>query len=144
MNISLSRSIQAFVDLIQNITRCRDPKADDCNAAYTELPSENALFEEGFSIQTSKFPRMPHKSRVGMDVAHFTVLLVVTSDRLFRGFSGQFKKEISIMLWTILVILLVLWLIGLLSNVGGSLIHLLLVVAVVVLVINLITGRRAV
>ena len=54
------------------------------------------------------------------------------------------KKEISIMLWTILVILLVLWLIGLLSNVGGSLIHLLLVVAVVVLIINLVTGRRAV
>jgi hypothetical protein len=54
------------------------------------------------------------------------------------------KKEIPTMLWTILVILLVLWLIGLLSNVGGSLIHLLLVVAVVVLVINLITGRRAV
>jgi hypothetical protein len=51
---------------------------------------------------------------------------------------------ISIMLWTILVILLVLWLIGLLSNVGGSLIHLLLVVAVVVLIINLVTGRRAV
>ena len=48
------------------------------------------------------------------------------------------------MLWTILVILLVLWLIGLLSNVGGGLIHLLLVVAVVVLVINLISGRRAV
>ena len=56
----------------------------------------------------------------------------------------QFKKEISIMLWTILVILLVLWLIGLLSNVGGGLIHLLLVVAVVVLIINLVTGRRAV
>jgi hypothetical protein len=48
------------------------------------------------------------------------------------------------MLWTILVILLVLWLVGLLSNVGGSFIHLLLVVAVVVLVINLVTGRRAV
>jgi hypothetical protein len=54
------------------------------------------------------------------------------------------EKEISIMLWTILVILLVLWLVGLLSNVGGSLIHLLLVVAVVVLIINLVTGRRAV
>jgi hypothetical protein len=54
------------------------------------------------------------------------------------------KKEIWIMLWTILVILLVLWLIGLLSNVGGGLIHLLLVVAVVVLIINLVTGRRAV
>ena len=56
----------------------------------------------------------------------------------------RFKKEIRIMLWTILVILLVLWLIGLLSHVGGSLIHLLLVVAVVVLIINLVTGRRAV
>ena len=72
------------------------------------------------------------------------VLLVSNVDRFFRGFSGQFKKEISIMLWTILVILLVLWLIGLLSNVGGGLIHLLLVVAVVVLIINLVTGRRAV
>jgi hypothetical protein len=50
----------------------------------------------------------------------------------------------SIMLWTILVILLVLWLIGMLSHVGGGLIHLLLVVAVVVLIINLVTGRRAV
>ena len=56
----------------------------------------------------------------------------------------SFKKEISIMLWTILVILLVLWLIGLLSHVGGGLIHLLLVVAVVILIINLVTGRRAV
>jgi len=56
----------------------------------------------------------------------------------------RFKKEISIMLWTILVILLVLWLIGLLSHVGGGLIHLLLVVAVVILIINLVTGRRAV
>ena len=48
------------------------------------------------------------------------------------------------MLWTILVILLVLWLVGLLANVGGGLIHLLLVVAAIVLVINLVTGRRAV
>jgi len=48
------------------------------------------------------------------------------------------------MLWTILVILLVLWLVGLLAHVGGGLIHLLLVVAVIVLVINLLTGRRAV
>ena len=54
------------------------------------------------------------------------------------------QKETSVMLWTILVILLVLWLVGLLTHVGGGLIHLLLVVAVVVLVINLVTGRRAV
>ena len=48
------------------------------------------------------------------------------------------------MLLTILVILLVLWLVGLLAHVGGGLIHILLVLAVIVLVINLVTGRRAV
>jgi hypothetical protein len=48
------------------------------------------------------------------------------------------------MLWTILVILLVLWLLGFISHVGGGLIHLLLVVAAIVLIINLVTGRRSV
>jgi hypothetical protein len=47
------------------------------------------------------------------------------------------------MLWTIFVILLVLWLLGFSFHIAGSLIHLLLVVAVVVLIIQLITGRRA-
>ncbi len=46
------------------------------------------------------------------------------------------------MLWTIFVILLVLWLLGFSFHLGGALIHLLLVIAVVVLVINLISGRR--
>jgi hypothetical protein len=54
------------------------------------------------------------------------------------------KKEKTTMLWTILMVLLVLWLLGFIANVGGGLIHLLLVVALVVLVINLITGRRTV
>ncbi|HYK21097.1 MAG TPA: lmo0937 family membrane protein [Pyrinomonadaceae bacterium] len=48
------------------------------------------------------------------------------------------------MLWTILVILLVLWLLGFLGHVGGGMIHLLLVIAAIVLVINLVSGRRAV
>jgi hypothetical protein len=48
------------------------------------------------------------------------------------------------MLWTILVVLLILWLLGFSFHVGGSLIHILLVIAVVVLVINLISGRRSV
>ena len=48
------------------------------------------------------------------------------------------------LLWTIIVILFVLWLIGLLAHVGGGLIHLLLVIAVIMLIINLITGRRTV
>jgi hypothetical protein len=48
------------------------------------------------------------------------------------------------MLWTIFVILLVLWLLGLVSSYTmGGFIHLLLVIAVVVLIIQLITGRRA-
>lgn len=46
------------------------------------------------------------------------------------------------MLWTILVIILILWLIGFLAKVGGGLIHLLLIVAIVVLVLQLVTGRR--
>jgi hypothetical protein len=45
------------------------------------------------------------------------------------------------MLYTILGILLVLWLLGLVTHIGGGLIHLLLVVAVVVFLINLISGR---
>lgn len=47
------------------------------------------------------------------------------------------------MLWTIFVILLVLWLLGaFIIPFGGSLIHILLVIAVVILIINLIQGRR--
>lgn len=46
------------------------------------------------------------------------------------------------MLWTVFVILLVLWLLGFSFHVAGGLIHLLLVIAVVVLIVNLITGRR--
>jgi len=48
------------------------------------------------------------------------------------------------MLWTIFAILLILWLLGFSFHVAGSLIHLLLVAAVIVLIVNLITGRRTV
>jgi hypothetical protein len=41
-------------------------------------------------------------------------------------------------------VILILWLLGFIGHIGGGLIHLLLVVAVVVLVINLISGRRGV
>jgi hypothetical protein len=46
------------------------------------------------------------------------------------------------MLWTIFVVVLILWLLGFSLHVAGGLIHLLLVVALVVLVINLVSGRR--
>jgi hypothetical protein len=46
------------------------------------------------------------------------------------------------MLWTVFIVLLILWLLGFSLHVAGGLIHLLLVVALVVLVINLLTGRN--
>lgn len=48
------------------------------------------------------------------------------------------------MLWTVVVILLILWVLGLVGSVGGSLIHLLLVIALVVGLIQLFTGRKVV
>jgi hypothetical protein len=48
------------------------------------------------------------------------------------------------MLWTILVILFVLWLLGFALHIGGGLIHLLLVLALIVGLIQLFTGRRVV
>ncbi len=47
------------------------------------------------------------------------------------------------MLYTIISVLVVLWLIGLVGHIGGSLIHTLLVVALCLFVFNLVTGRSA-
>lgn len=47
------------------------------------------------------------------------------------------------MLWTIVVVLVVLWLLGFTLNIGGGLIHTLLVIALVVFIYNLVTGRRS-
>lgn len=46
------------------------------------------------------------------------------------------------MLYTIIAVLVVLWLIGLLADIGGGIIHVLLVVALIVFIYNLIVGRR--
>jgi len=53
------------------------------------------------------------------------------------------REEKANMLWTIFVVVLILWLLGFSLHVGGGLIHLLLVVGLVVLVINLVSGRRS-
>ncbi len=47
------------------------------------------------------------------------------------------------LLWLIIVVLVLLWLGGFAFHIGGGLIHLLLVIAVIVLIIRLVTGRRA-
>ncbi len=46
------------------------------------------------------------------------------------------------MLWTVFAVLLILWLLGFSFHVAGGLIHILLVLAVVMLIINLVSGRR--
>jgi hypothetical protein len=46
------------------------------------------------------------------------------------------------MLWTIVAVLLILWLLGFGFSIGGGLIHLLLVVALVVFILNLVSNRR--
>ena len=46
------------------------------------------------------------------------------------------------MLWTLIVLLLVFWLLGFAFHVAGGLIHILLVIAIVLFLVNIITGRR--
>jgi hypothetical protein len=48
------------------------------------------------------------------------------------------------MLWTILAILVVLWLLGFITNIVGGLIHILLVLALIVIVFRLLSGRRTI
>ena len=58
---------------------------------------------------------------------------------------GQRTGGLTIMLYTIVVILVIMWLLGMVTGTTmGGLVHLLLVVAVVVLVLNLLRGRAAV
>ena len=53
----------------------------------------------------------------------------------------QLERTASAMLWTIIVILFALWVLGLVASIGGAAIHLLLVVAAFVLLAQLFTGR---
>jgi hypothetical protein len=48
------------------------------------------------------------------------------------------------LLWGIVVLLIVLWLIGLVANIAGGLIHILLIIAIIIILYNLLVGRRRV
>lgn len=48
------------------------------------------------------------------------------------------------LLWTVLIVLVVLWLLGFVAGIAGGLIHLLLVIAAIILVFNLLSGRSTV
>lgn len=55
-----------------------------------------------------------------------------------------FRRGGMKMLWTLVVILLILWLLGVVTSYSlGGVVHLLLVIAIVIIVVNLVTGRRA-
>lgn len=61
------------------------------------------------------------------------------------GLGANTNFEELLMLWTLAVILLILWALGFLAfHVGGGLIHILLVIALIVIVYRLVTGRRPV
>ena len=107
---------------------------------------------EGYGLMVSKL-------RIALDGSHALGILVCTCmaielpwmDRRAGGFRRlaccrKFGHEGNrVMLWTIFVILLILWLLGVVSSYTlGGFIHLLLVLALVVLVIQLIEGRRPV
>jgi uncharacterized membrane protein YtjA (UPF0391 family) len=57
---------------------------------------------------------------------------------------GNVAREEKPMLWTLIVLLLVFWLLGFAFNVAGGIVHVLLVIAVVLFVVNLLSGRRTV
>ena len=54
------------------------------------------------------------------------------------------EMSLSNILWVVVAVVVVLWLLGLVGGFGGNLIHALLVIALIVIVANLISGRRAV
>ena len=65
-------------------------------------------------------------------------------DYQHHNYWRRYQTLMSGLLWTIIVILVVIWLIGfLLAHVGGSLIHIILVIAVILLIVNLLSGRGA-
>jgi hypothetical protein len=85
------------------------------------------------------FEQSPSSSESGTCTAAGTA----RSNRRSRKFRNQADGS-RIMLWTIAVILLILWVLGFAINIGGGLIHILLVLALIVGLIQLFTGRRVV
>jgi len=83
---------------------------------------------------------------VSLDEEDVVGQLAYTLPLTLRALANEERtKEEKLMLWTIFVILLILWLLGLVSGYTISgFIHILLVIALVVLIINLIQGRRPV
>src|SRR6516164_2485918 len=88
------------------------------------------VFASSNAVQASGAPCRTGRSRFG-------------TRNPWEKFQDRGRALMANVIWTLIVILFVLWLIGLIVHIGGALIHLLLVVAVVALIVNLLTRRRA-
>ncbi len=64
---------------------------------------------------------------------------------LVAGFHDSYWREFFVigLVWGIIVLLFIFWVLGFALHIGGGLIHLLLVIAVILIVFNLLTGRGA-
>jgi hypothetical protein len=87
-----------------------------------------------------------HASKLNLRLARLAGKLLHTSrTRVRLGHEPTqtivFPKGVLIMLWTIVLILIILWALGFAVHIGGGLIHLLLVIALIVVVVRLIQGR---
>src|ERR1700742_3432058 len=83
---------------------------------------------QGHSVTPQQSYPAPNSFDIGIGIA-----IQISEDA--ANLSGR-----KIMLWAIFMVLLLLWLVGLVAHIGGALIHLLLVVAAVMLIINLVGG----
>jgi hypothetical protein len=85
----------------------------------------------------SRIGQSPSQLRCGRSVSHFV--------NRFGPMPALFQRGRNEMLWTIFVLLLLLWMLGLVTSYTlGGFIHILLIVAIAVLCIQLISGRRAI
>jgi len=85
--------------------------------------------------------------RTGIEVLQFSgIINEGVSTKISSAqvpFAHNIDKGVTSMLWTIAVILVVLWLLGMITSFTmGGLIHILLVVAIIIVVVNLLTGRK--
>jgi hypothetical protein len=62
-------------------------------------------------------------------------------DKTFLRSLIQLGKDVTVMLWTIFVVILVIWALGFAFHIAGGLIHILLVIALISLIYNLVRGR---
>jgi hypothetical protein len=98
------------------------------------LPCQDGLTE---SAGSGKPPDVRHANGFGPRIK----IKITPGRRCMVAFLKPTKGNF-IMLYTIVVILVILWVLGLIGHIGGGLIHLLLVIAIIVLLFNFLSGRR--